>query len=70
MKEHLLTDLVPTREFINKVKNICINLIHLKKSNSAIKLYTYVQQQPEANYGFFILEEMLHSKTVSKTMSC
>ncbi|CAG9858530.1 unnamed protein product [Phyllotreta striolata] len=50
------------REFMINVENICVYLIHSKQSDSAVKLYSYFQQQPDENYGFFILEEMMRSK--------
>ncbi|XP_056647094.1 leucine-rich PPR motif-containing protein, mitochondrial [Diorhabda sublineata] len=57
----LFSDLIITRELINNIKNICIHLVHMGQSDSALEIFNYFQQEPEENSGLFILEEMLSS---------
>nr|CAI5838257.1 unnamed protein product [Callosobruchus analis] len=64
--EPLHSHIPKTKEFVTLVKALCIHLVHLDKSDEAIKIYEhFVKPHMDQNYAYFILKEMLHAKVVS-----
>ncbi|CAH1173550.1 unnamed protein product [Phaedon cochleariae] len=55
----LYDTLTLSREFPNQLRNVCLHLVHMDRSLNAMTILENFMLGTE-NFGFFILEEMLH----------